>query len=273
MMKEHSEAKWSESPGRFGIWQEICHPAVSRFLAKSGWDFVILDLQHGAMSFETAYECVQVLRAEGKEPWIRIGIDSASCVQRAFDMGARAVVVPMVNSVATARQLAEAAKYPPLGRRSLGGDCWVHQGDDYFERANRNTLLLVQIEHVEAVEEVEQITQIPGVDGCFVGPTDLALSMGLDREGFEHDPRHQAMIQRTLDACTANGKLKCCNTYSAVDAEQKSAAGFQYITIQSEVKLLLDAGKALLSSVRHGSENAHAARGPHFATSHVPAKP
>ncbi len=264
MSNEQVGMKTHEPLRRFGIWQEITHPAVSRCLAKSGWDFVVLDMQHGAMSFETACECVHALRAVGTEPWIRIAIDSASCVQRALDIGAAAVVVPMVNSADTARRMASAAKYPPLGERSLGGDCWLYQGNDYFERANRATRLLVQIEHVDAVDQVEAITSLPGVDGCFVGPTDLALSMGLTRQGFESDPRHRQMIQRTLDACNENGKLSCCNTYSLPDAEQKSQAGFQYITIQSEVQLLLDAGTSLLDNLRDQAARVHAARGPHF---------
>ena len=264
MSNEQVGVQRHEPQGRFGIWQEITHPAVSRYLAKSGWDFVVLDMQHGAMTFETACECVHALRAAGTEPWIRIAIDSASCVQRALDIGAAAVVVPMVNSANAARQMADAAKYPPLGERSLGGDCWVYQGNDYFEQANRATRLLVQIEHIDAVQQVEEITALSGVDGCFVGPTDLALSMGLARQGFESDAQHRQMIQRTLDACKQNGKLSCCNTYSLADAEEKSQAGFQYITMQSEVKLLLDSGTALLHNLRDQAAPVHAARGPHF---------
>jgi 4-hydroxy-2-oxoheptanedioate aldolase len=228
-----------------GIWQEIPHPSISRYLAAMKWDFVVLDMQHGALGYETAYECVQVLRNRNVEPWIRTAIDSPSDVQRAFDIGAQAVVVPMVNSLETAQRLAQAAKYPPLGTRSLGGDCQLHLGQDYPERANDVTMLLVQIEHVDGVDSVEKIMSVPGVDGCFVGPIDLALSMDLSRTDYEEDPGHQAMMQRILAACESQDKFACCNSYSYEDARKKMREGYQWISYKSDVDLFMTAGNQL----------------------------
>ncbi len=233
-----------------GIWQQFPLPMVSRLLGGLGWDWVILDMQHGAASTETAYECLHTLHAAGTRPLLRTSVGVPSEVQRALDLGARGVVVPMVNSVEEARAVAQAAKYPPLGCRSVGGDMTWHYGDDYYERANQDTLLLVQIEHIEAVNQVELIMGLEGVDGCFIGPTDLALSMGLERIGYEQDAEHQAAIRRTLAACQAYGKLACCNTYSMSDAEAKISLGFGCITFRSEADLFMSAGAALLSDLR-----------------------
>src|SRR5437868_2036971 len=92
----------------------------------------------------------------------------------------------------TGRPILGIWQHPPLGRRSMGSDATWHHGSDFPERANEETLLLVQIEHIDAVREVQAIMATPGVAGCFLGPTDLALSLGLPRVGFEKDPRHQA---------------------------------------------------------------------------------
>ncbi|MFO0945014.1 MAG: aldolase/citrate lyase family protein [Planctomycetota bacterium] len=231
------------------IWQHIPSPMISRFLCKMGWERVILDMQHGAANFETAYEFVHTVRTAGSIPWVRTSIGSPSEVQRALDIGARGVIVPMVNSVAEARDMARAAKYPPQGVRSFGGDASLHYGTDYPERANRETLLLVQIEHIDAVRQVEEILAIDGVDGCFVGPTDLALSMGLSRFDYEAQREHQDAIRRIVAASRSSGKLACCNTYSMQDFREKLALGFGCVSFLSEVDFFMNAGTRLFESL------------------------
>ena len=131
-----------------GIWQHIPSPMISRYLGLMGWDWVVIDMQHSAPNSETAYECLHTLRTAGVKPLLRTSVGAPSEVERALDLGAVGVVVPMVNSVAEAQTMAAHAKYPPLGRRSFGSDMAWHAGSDYFERANRETLLLVQVEHI-----------------------------------------------------------------------------------------------------------------------------
>lgn len=114
-----------------GIWQNFPLPMISRLLGRMGWDWVIVDMQHGAANFETAYECVHTLVSSGTTPLVRVSIGATSEVQRALDIGARGVVVPMVNSVEEAQAMVQAAKYPPLGARSFGGDAAWHYGDSY----------------------------------------------------------------------------------------------------------------------------------------------
>lgn len=233
-----------------GIWQQIPQPMISRFLARMGWEWIILDMQHGPMSFETAYECIHTMRAFGARPLVRTSIGSTSEVQRALDLGAGGVVVPMVNSAAEAKAMAQAAKYPPRGSRSVGGDNFYTQGQNYLDRADEDTLLLVQIEHIDAVNAVEDILAVDGVDGCFVGPTDLALSMGLKRTGFDSDPAHRAAIQRTVDVCRSLGKLACSNSYSLAEAREKAERGYDFITLRSDGDLFWDAANHLLKELK-----------------------
>jgi 4-hydroxy-2-oxoheptanedioate aldolase len=237
-----------------GIWQQFPLPMVSRLLARGGWDWVILDMQHGSLGTETVYECIHTLADCGTTPIVRTSIGATSEVQRALDLGARGVVVPMVNFLAEAQAMAAAAKYPPLGCRSFGGDSHWHYGDDYFERANTETLLLVQVEHIDAVNAVESIMAAPGVDGCFIGPTDLALSMGLGRGDYDQHPDHRAAIARTLAACHQHGKLACCNTYSMSDFDEKLNMGFDCLTFKSEADLFVASSRELLAELRERAE-------------------
>jgi 4-hydroxy-2-oxoheptanedioate aldolase len=223
---------------------------ISRYLAQQGWEWIILDLQHGSLDSRTTYECIHTIRAEGAKPIVRVSIGAAAEVSKYLDLGAQGIVVPMVNSVAEARAMAAAAKYPPQGERSMGGDARYHYGEDYPERANSEMLLIVQIEHIRAVRAVEKILAVPGVDGCFVGPTDLALSMGLPRTDFENNPKHRAAIQRTVDACRRLKKLACCNTYSLAEANDKVRQGYECITLESDVRLFMDSGEKLLKDLR-----------------------
>jgi 4-hydroxy-2-oxoheptanedioate aldolase len=214
------------------------------------WDFIVLDMQHGAIPVDMAYQCVHIIRAAGSEAWIRVPIESTSHVQRALDIGAQTVVVPMVNSAQQAVAVASAAKYPPLGERSVGGDFAVHQGVDYPERANRETRLIVQIEHIQGVQDIDEIMAVPGVDGCFVGPTDLALSMGIARESFASDSRHRDAVEVIRQATGANKKIACCNVYSYADAQERIAAKWDCVTFKSDVDLLMTAGRNLLLDLR-----------------------
>jgi 2-keto-3-deoxy-L-rhamnonate aldolase RhmA len=232
-----------------GIWQQIPLPMISRFLAKMGWEWIILDMQHGCMSPETAYECIHTIRAHGARPIVRTSIGAPAEVQRALDLGAGGVVVPMVNSAPEARVMAEAAKYPPRGGRSVGGDNFYTQDRKYLERADDDTVLLVQIEHIDAVNVVDDILGVDGVDGCFVGPTDLALSMGLGRTGFESNPAHRAAIQKTVDTCRRLGKLAASNSYSLAEAGEKAAQGYDFVTLRSDGDLFWDAATHLLQGM------------------------
>jgi 4-hydroxy-2-oxoheptanedioate aldolase len=233
-----------------GIWQLLPSPMISRYLAQQGWEWIFLDLQHGSLDSCTTYECIHTIRAAGARPFVRVPIGSWNDVSKYLDLGAQGIVVPMVNSAAEARRMARAAKYPPLGERSIGGDARYHYGEDYPERANQETLLLVQIEHLRAVKAAKAILSVEGVDGCFVGPTDLALSMGLPRRDFKNHPRHRAAIQHTVDVCLRLKKIACCNTSSIEDARAKSRQGFRCVTLESDVTLFMSCAEKLLKDLR-----------------------
>jgi 4-hydroxy-2-oxoheptanedioate aldolase len=249
MSNVQSATSDNRSQVRLGMFQQLPIPAVSRYLAQQGWDWIILDMQHGSFDYQTAYECCHVIRSSGSKPVVRIPIGGFSAVERVLDLGAMGVVVPMVNSREEAEQAAKAAKYPPLGGRSRGGDAWYH-GANYTESANQVTVLLVQIEHIKAVAKTEQILAVEGVDGFLMGQVDLALSMGLSDRNFSENHEHQAAIQHTVNICNSFGKLACYNAFTDAEAQERVRQGFRVITHRSDVDIFYEAGQARLEALR-----------------------
>lgn len=233
-----------------GMFQQLPVPAISRYLAQQGWDWLILDMQHGSFDYSTAYECCHVARHSRSKPLVRVPIGDFSAIQRVLDLGAQGVVVPMVNSREEAEQAAQAAKYPPLGGRSRGGDAWYHFGDNYTETANEKTILLVQLEHIKAVAMAEKILAVDGVDGFLMGQVDLALSMGLSDTRFSQNREHQLAIQHTVDVCNSVGKLACYNAFSEAEAQERVRQGFRVITYQSDVDIFCESGRARRDALR-----------------------
>lgn len=235
---------------KLGMFQNFPSPMISRYLAQLGWQWIILDLQHTSFDFSTIYECIHVIRAAASLPFVRVGVGAFSDINRVLDLGAAGVIVPMTNTPEDAKRAAAAAKYPPQGERSIGGDSWYHYGADYPRTANRDTRLFIQMEHIKAAQCIENMLAVDGVDGCYVGPTDLALSLGLPHDNFESNPEHKDAIQRTLEACRRYGKIASTNTYSIEDAMGKAAQGYEWITMRSDMDLFIDAAKQQLSDLQ-----------------------
>lgn len=248
-MSNVQPATSKRSQVQLGIFQQLPIPAISRYLTLQGWDWLILDMQHGSFDFQTAYECCHVVRGGGSKPLVRVPVGGFSAVERSLDLGAMGVVVPMVNSREEAEQAAKAAKYPLLGGRSRGGDAWFHHGENYTEAANQMTPLLVQIEHIKAVEKAEQILSVEGVDGFLMGQVDLAMSMGLSDRNFSGNPEHQAAIQHTVDICSSLGKLACYNAFTDAEARERVSQGFRVITHRSDVDIFYEVCQARLDAL------------------------
>lgn len=235
---------------QLGIFQSIPNPMISRYLAQLGWQWIIIDMQHGSFNFETVYECIHVIRAAGSRPFVRVSIGGFAEINRALDLGAAGVIVPMTNSREDAIRSAAAAKYPPRGERSIGGDPWHHYGSEYPRTANDDTFLFVQMEHIKAADCIDEMLAVDGVDGCYVGPTDLGLSLGLPHDNFESSPDHIAAVERTVQACRRHKKIAAVNTYSLEDAQSKATQGFEWITLRSDVDLFIDSLRQQISDLR-----------------------
>jgi 2-dehydro-3-deoxyglucarate aldolase len=173
-------------------------------MARSGLDFVTLDVEHGLVDLQPGAAVIDAVRVAGSVPLVRLAGNQYSDNKRWLDAGAEGLIAPLVMDADQARELVESAKYPPEGRRGVG---YCHANDygldfdAYIRRANDSVLVCVQIEHIRAIENLEAILDVPGIDAAFIGPYDLSASMGLTGQ-FNH-PEYTGALDRFLAVCRA----------------------------------------------------------------------
>lgn len=164
-----------------GTWIQIGHPAVVEILARQKYDWICVDLEHGVIDLESAADLFRVIENYGKVPVARIPLNDPIWIHRILDAGARGLIVPMIKSAAEAKSAIRESKYPPIGDRGFGYSRANKYGasfDEYIKSANDDIAIILQIEHIDAINNLEDIMAVDGFDGTFIGPLDLAGSMG-----------------------------------------------------------------------------------------------
>lgn len=217
-----------------GSWLNLASPFAAEYMAHIGWDWLVVDTEHSPIDMETTAHCFQAICTTDTIPMARVAWNSPVLMKRLLDAGAMGLVVPMVNSPEEAELAVKAMKYPPEGIRSIGGGRCRLYGDDYQERANEEILVIVQIEHINAVKRAEEILSVKGVDACFIGPNDLAGSMGI-KPG---SPEHEEAIQAVLKAAKDKGVAPGIHVFSADEANRRIDQGFLFIAVSSDVGFL-----------------------------------
>lgn len=169
----------------FGSWITIGHTAVAEIMAKSGFDWLAIDMEHSAITLDLAQQLIQVIGLCGVSPLVRVGENDPVLIKRVMDAGAHGVIVPMVNSADEARRAVSSVKYPPLGKRGVGlarAQGYGMEFDRYKKWVNEKSIVIVQVEHIDAVENLDDILNVKDVDGFIVGPYDLSASLGVPGE-------------------------------------------------------------------------------------------
>ena len=224
-----------------GVTCGLGSPVAAEMLSRAGFDFVLVDNQHGVWNDETSAHAIRYICLGSAIPMARVSWNDFGAIGRLLDRGAMGIVVPMVNTVEEARAAAFAMRFPPRGGRSGGGVLAVHYGPDYDRWINDQAFLAVQIETVEAVENAEAILSVDGVDGCWIGPADLAKSMGVDRGTPEGLQAHREMVLRVAAACKKTGKI--AGISGDLDISFWIQNGFQFITASYDGGLMLEGAK------------------------------
>jgi 2-keto-3-deoxy-L-rhamnonate aldolase RhmA len=185
----------------FGIGLTSPSPELAQICAHAGFDIVMIDMEHGPISIETAYRMVTAMAGTKAEAWLRVTHNDAAQIKLALDTGASNVVVPMVTTRAECEAAVAAAKYPPLGIRGWGPFRpqyqWRTNMFDYAKRANEQTRVTALIEHPRAIENLDAILDVPGLGGALAVPFDLAVNMG-----YPDGPGHPE-VQKALAAASA----------------------------------------------------------------------
>lgn len=230
-----------------GTWCSIPSMSCAELLAAVGFDWLCIDLQHGSLGDEMMPLVVQLCERLGTSAVVRVGWNSPFLIGRALDAGASGVMVPLVETAADAERAAQACRYPPRGSRSWGPLSRIGGGvppaaDD------RDLMCLVMAETAAAVKNIEAIASTPDVDGVFIGPADLSLSLTGQRGG---DIRES--VDRVSDACRRAGIYAGIACPTLADLTRSQVAGCRLVTIESDIGLF---GKGLASGVHQAREAA-----------------
>ena len=252
MRPNNLKALWREGKPAVAGWLSSGNTYVAEAMAQAGYDALIIDMQHGmGITHDQAALCLQAISTTDTVPIVRVAWNRPEYMQFALDAGAYGIIVPLVNSYEEAVQAAQACKYPPEGFRSGGPNrARLYGGPDYVERANEEIICLVMIETVDAVERLDEIVKAPGIDGFYIGPSDLALSMGL-QPGPEasNDPRHVEACQRVVDVARAHGLVPCHHGSGPEEATRRFAQGFMMCQVGSDVNMVSAAARAAIQAV------------------------
>jgi len=215
-----------------GAWCTIPSSFSVELVSMIDLDFVVIDMQHGLISYPELVGCLQAVERRGKRTVVRVATGEFGLAQRVLDAGASDVIFPMINTVEDAKRAVDSAKYPPIGARSYGPiRSRLVIGPDPIV-ANREVRCLVQIETSEAVRNLPEILAVPGIDGTYIGPADLALTHGIDL-GLKND-RLDAIIEQVRSATDNAGLMSCIHTTSGPSAKRHRDQGFHMISIGSD---------------------------------------
>jgi 2-keto-3-deoxy-L-rhamnonate aldolase RhmA len=177
--------KLSEGKPVYGtMLQDLRSPTVVQLMAKAGFDFLFIDTEHGPYSLETVADLVRSMRLVGITPLVRVTDNVPYLISRILDLGAQGFMVPRIETRTEVERVVESALFPPLGKRGLSvdkgqNDFMGQEAWSFSEQANRENLIILQIERQQAVEAIDDLISVPGVGAALIGPNDLSLSMGL----------------------------------------------------------------------------------------------
>jgi 2-dehydro-3-deoxyglucarate aldolase/4-hydroxy-2-oxoheptanedioate aldolase len=228
---------------------EFFSPGMSAILANAGCRFVFYDMEHTGLGFETLKWLFSACRGLPIEPMVRVPKGEYAWLARALDLGARGVMIPMVESADQARSIVQACRYPPVGRRGAGfgfAQC-DYQGGDVGQKvriANERTMVVAQIETERGLAAVEEIAAVDGIDVLWVGHFDLSNFMGMPAQ-FDNPTFLQAM-QHVADVARRHGKAAGFMATDPAWVDRAKAMGYTMLAVGTDVSLLADATKRLV---------------------------
>lgn len=236
-----------------GTWLSLCSPYASRFLARSGFHWLTVDIEHSPVGMETAATMFGHIADAGCVPLARVPAGKHDHIKRVLDNGAMGVVVPMVMDREEAEACVAATKHPPVGNRSLGGSLHaLNYGcspQDYYRCANDEILVILQCEHIDAVRRADEIFSTPGIDAIFVGPNDLKASMRAADGSEPPAEEFEQALQDILDACRRHGVAPGLHCFSSQDVKKRIEQGWQFLALGSDLALMMRAAKQELDDL------------------------
>ncbi len=242
----------------FGTWLTLPDVTATQLMTRMGFDWLTVEMEHAPVTLKDAAASFAVISNAGVVPLVRVPINSVENIKTVLDNGAWGIVVPMVNSRAEAEAVVNAARYAPLGNRSIGGQLHAANFETdpgtYYAKANEEILVVVMMEHVDAIESADEILSVPGIDVVFIGPNDLLNSMG---QPPAFDSEHKAFVdamQHVLKTARKYGVATGMHALDAEGARKRIAAGFQFVAIASEAGFMLSKAQEVVRGLGFGAK-------------------
>lgn len=230
-----------------GLWLSMADPYMAEVSASTGFDWLLIDGEHAPNDFRSTLAALQAVAPHKAQPVVRAVQGDTALIKQLLDIGAKTLLVPMVDTAEQARSLVSATRYPPLGIRGVGSAVarasqWSARSD-YLDVADDEVCLLVQVETVTALANLEAICAVDGVDGVFIGPADLAASMGF--RGRPGHPEVQAAIEAAMRTIVAAGKAAGTLTSDPTLARRYLELGCTFVAVGVDVLLYANAARRL----------------------------
>lgn len=239
MRKNTAKSRMLEGEPAVGAMVGLGSALAAQILSQAGFHHVLVDCQHGIWDENSAMAAFQAICGGPAVPMARVRQNDFGAIGGLLDRGAMGIVVPLINTAEEARAAAAAMRYPPQEGRSLAILAGRMHGDNYWAEANDELLLAVQIESAQAVENVEEIMAVDGVDACWIGPGDLAASMGVDVNTPEGRSAHDEAIRTVLRACKKSDKIPGICAIGVPTAQRWIDEGYLFVTAASDYGYLL----------------------------------
>lgn len=255
-MKNNIKYKIKNNEKVIGTFFTMGNMSAMECLGYTGLDYVIIDTEHGPFDTETAMNLVRAAENVNLTPFMRIADVTHKEIQRALDIGAKGLIVPCLRTVDEMKKLVDLSKFAPIGNRGFikGRSCgfgyqdWARNSlESFMATSNEEVLVLPQCETVECLESIEEIVNIEGIDGIFIGPFDLSITMGIP--GQFKDEKFKSAIDRILNACKNAGKPVLIFTANVDDARRYLDNGFDGIAHTIDATVLVEGYREIVKNI------------------------
>lgn len=240
---------WNDGESSLGAWLSVASSVIAEAAARTGFDYVCIDAQHGMLDISDAVTMMQAIELGGATPLVRVPWNEPGVIARALDGGAHGVIVPMVNTAADAEAVVQSCRYAPRGTRSYGPTAVSGRHRDYVSWAASNVAVIPMIETAQAIRNLEDIVAVPGIDAVYVGPADLSLTLGLPPGNNDDRAEFTDALIRIVSACRNAGVVPGVHAVGNV-AMRRREQGFRMLTVSNDFVAMRSSMAADLAAAR-----------------------
>lgn len=248
-MTDSLRAQWAAGNETLGLWLSTPSPVIAEVAARQPVAYVCVDTQHGVIDYQASVGMIQTIELSGGIPVVRVPWNEPGIIGKTLDAGAHGVIVPMVNSRAEAMAVVRACRYVPDGARSWGPVLAGLRHPDNRSWAAETVAVIPMIETVEAISNLDDILSVPGIDAVYVGPADLAISLGLGPSGNEGNPVFDDALAAVVAGCRRHGVVPGIHSTGSLTPLRRSQ-GFRMITVTNDHLALRNGFDSELAAAR-----------------------